>query len=499
MSYRIRIPKREDNEMEKVPLAEALCMERHLQTVAQREGMPARRSFAPARSTADAPGEPVAILLLTSHLSVQPAKLCLLRFFQNGDKNVNGLSWCAVSIAVLLATSAGAQSDEAKPREVDPSLVTLDPAPSATPPPSVAATSKPSAEEKKPTTEGKIGLLLQTWFWVTSDGRFATGSAAPAFTSPSTDSGGLSTFRIRRAEMSYDGKVASGRIAYRVMIDPAQLNGPLTTVRNNAVTVRDILQDANISYIAHPYVTITVGQFKIPLTLDAFSSSSKLDFAERTALGRNLGDVRELGLMLSSTKIPYFEYELAILNGGGKNNPDIAARKDGVGRVVVKPIKGLGIGMSGYAGATWDETAKTLIQKTRLGAELSFELEGFMLKAEYMKGRDGRPGAARAPAGYYVTGGYRVGAWQAVARYDVWDADTKVPDADCSIPEAGPPGSKAGSSSCGKGSTVALGINYDFEINDLHQAKIQLNYYLDKDKPHDKTANEVFLVGQVKY
>jgi phosphate-selective porin len=246
-----------------------------------------------------------------------------------------------------------------------------------------------------------------------------------------------------------------------------------------------------------PKHEIKVGQFKLPITMEGYGSSSRLDFAERSTLARTFGDQRDMGVMVESAGVPFVEYQVALVNGAGKNSFDNGPRKDVVARLALKPIPGVSVGGSTYLGETYDSSIGAYKMKNRAGVEAAVEQYGAMLKFEYMGGRDDLgstvDGLVRAkPEGAYVTAGYRFGSAQLVARYDQFKSDTSAELGAC---QAG--GSLAGNARCTKVHSFSAGINYDFH-KILHNAKLQLDYYYDVDEVQKKHASEVYLVGQVK-
>lgn len=370
------------------------------------------------------------------------------------------------------------------------------------------------AEAPKAVTEsigdGTIGLLLQGWFQATTDSAFSAGLANSTLSRSGQINSGSSTFRVRRAEMSYDGKLLKGLIKYRAMIDGAQINnGPLTvksavngTSATGTVSVANLLGDASVSILPIPQLEVKIGQFKIPLTGEGFGSSGKLDFAERAIVTRTLGDQRELGVMLATDKIDAVEAQLAVVNGTGKNTLDNGPTKDVIGRVAFHPVKGITIGGSGAVGKTLGTDSKTYRLKNRLGAELSAEYAGATLKGEIMGGRDEQPDAAyiRKPLGWYVTAGYRFGPAQLIGRYERWDSDTDSSAADCSADVSGTTrGPLAEGNRCVKAKALTVGVNYDFAPAVLHAAKLQLNYVYGTDESHNVSASELIVNTQVKF
>ncbi|BDG09331.1 porin [Anaeromyxobacter paludicola] len=413
----------------------------------------------------------------------------------------------------------------------------------------VAPPAAPEAPKPAPSVKeqaGGFGLLLQGWFQADSDARFNAGVTKKDFSSNGgggQPNAGYSTFKIRRSEISYDNTLG-GLFGYHVMVDPARIqNGnvavpaetitckagatagaaPTCTAAATSLGVKDILQDAWFSAYVLPYTELRLGQMKTPLTMEGFGSSAKLDFAERSFLGNNFGNQRDIGLMAASTKdLPFVEYEVGVFNGTGQNVYDNQPTKDVAGRVVLKPIPGVSVGASGAIGGTFDPAfGGGLVKKTknRGGVEAALEYAGFTVKGEWMGGREGQaPDAAAlvakggsatfyslAPVGYYLTAGYRYdaaqyGIWNLVARYDHWDSDSQTPVSQCKgAPSTAAAGAFAGNARCVKDTTVSVGLNYEVPPKLVKNVKLQLDYYRNNDDARDVSADEVFFVTQLKF
>ena len=378
-------------------------------------------------------------------------------------------------LLVLLPTLAVAQAQpEAAPAA--PSAAVVTPAPAAAPPATKATISNEFGELK-------FGLLLQGWAYATSDTRFASGATTPAFTYAAGPKGGSSTFRIRRAEMAFDGK-ALGFITGRLMIDP--------------VASASALQDFYVGALV-PYHEIRFGQFKNPLTFEGLWSSGKLDFSERAIVTRTLGDQREMGVMAVSRGLPYVEYQLAVMNGSGKNTTDTGPRKNVIARAVVKPVKGVSVGASGQLGSVWNTPTLSYLQSNRAGVEAVAEFMDASVKAEYVAGVNGNTATGgqfkTKPAGYYVTAGYRFGQAQLVARYQSWESDTDTSKAEC----APGTGTFAGTVRCVKDTVISAGLNYDLASASPYAVRLQLDYSRDRDEVRKISANEVVLVANLKF
>jgi hypothetical protein len=241
---------------------------------------------------------------------------------------------------------------------------------------------------------------------------------------------------------------------------------------------------------------------KIPLTMEGFNSSGKLDFAERAIVTRTFGDQRDIGLMVLSDKVPFVEYEVGLFNGTGKNVYDNSPRKIGVLRAVAKPIPEVSAGGSVQFAQVYASTAGRTLHKNRAGLEVALEKDGATLSAEYVRGVEGAFNSSSkalstlTPAGYYVTLGYRLRPeLQGVVRWEHFDSDTSVDTDTCKAAGSSPlPGG-----SCNKVRVISIGVNYDVAPELLHGAKLQLDYLNTRDEVAELLVNEIFLVAQVKF
>ncbi|MBI4003787.1 MAG: hypothetical protein HY353_02085, partial [Candidatus Omnitrophica bacterium] len=197
-------------------------------------------------------------------------------------------------------------------------------------------------------------------------------------------------FRIRRTELKFAGDVLGDeRFKYTVMIDPVQVQEDNTR--------RTVLQDAfftldKIDWL--PHHKIDLGQYKLPLTEEGLRSSAKLDFAERSFIGRTFGDQRDVGAMLTG-EWPALTYQAGVFNGSGQNQSDANDGKDLAGRVVLRPLKAwelvgeapelgqLEVGMAGY----YRHDRGTTREKKRLAYEVRYDYKRLSLKSEYAFGQ----------------------------------------------------------------------------------------------------------------
>ena len=288
----------------------------------------------------------------------------------------------------------------------------------------------PASPGKGPSglTGMRAGGLLQVWY--------AQG-----------DGGYQSTFRIRRAELKLTGD-ASSRARWGITLDAARAlstNSATTDVNGVSVvtgtTVNQgsrILQDAFIALTLPQRYELDVGQFKIPIGLEGgMQSPAALETVERALFtsdrtrGGVYGDSRDAGLLLRAPSGHDVEVAVGVFNGVGEsqNDTDRNRAKALVGRISTKLpfFRSLAIGASGVITTMSDPDS--LVHR-RGGVEAKLVAGPFMLKSEYMSGRD----AARHGEGWYAHAGYSpTPRLDLIVRRDVFDPDlareTSVADA----------------------------------------------------------------------
>jgi hypothetical protein len=319
-------------------------------------------------------------------------------------------------------------------------------------------------------TEGLFNpaLLLQGWFTYDKADETAT------------------TFRLRRAEVHLKGEILPKQLAYEIFIDPARVlefqNTQLTDSGGDTVTVRQpqgnatILQDFLITYITD-FVDVSIGQFKIPVSLEGTTSSAKLYFPERALVAGTFGDKRDIGLRLTK-KFDKFSYMAELVNGAGQNLRDTNNEKDASLRLEIYPVKGVTI-----AGVTYDTVGdrEKAGSKDRWEGDLRYEDGPIIVQGEFIRSRDVPADDADAVEGqgFYGMAGYKLETLpgqqlQPVVRVGQFDPNIDVDDDETWVYEG-----------C-----------LDYYIKG-HEAKVQLSYsrfeYQD-----DRTANNsLILASQV--
>jgi phosphate-selective porin OprO/OprP len=247
-------------------------------------------------------------------------------------------------------------------------------------------------------------------------------------------------FDIRRARVDLKGNLTPF-LLYRLQFDLA------TTPK---------LVDAYTEINLNRYFLFTVGQAKIPFSLENVTTDSKLDFIDRSqgvealvARGKDLignQNGRDIGIQLAGTILklkdrPLLDYNVAILNGAGINVVDNNERKDISGRLILHPIAGLDIAGSYYNGArlipavaavktngeiTTPAVDAHSVERNRYGFDLNYEWKNLAVRGEYINGTDDKT----ERDGYYFTAGYYFlqKKLQVLGRYDFYDADKSKTD-----------------------------------------------------------------------
>ena len=170
-------------------------------------------------------------------------------------------------------------------------------------------------------------------------------------------------------------------------------------MRAPSSAVADMFQDYYLTFLV-PYVDISIGQFKIPVSWEGYNSSGHLIFPERFLIARQWGDKRDLGIRLAH-RFDYFGYSAGVFNGSGQNAFETNNSKDLALRLEAYPIEGLTIAGVAYATVGDRSQAGT---KDRYEGDVRFERWGFLFQAEYIAARRRRerqsPGPTAYAAGY---------------------------------------------------------------------------------------------------
>ena len=233
------------------------------------------------------------------------------------------------------------------------------------------------------------------------------------------------------------------------------------------------------------YFNITLGQFRIPFSLENTVSTVKLETIELSqvveAMAARSKDVignqngNDIGIQFNGSFVklndkPLIDYSIGIFNGSGINISDKNEAKSLAGRLVFHPLKGLDVGGSFYNG--WDNFGATPkdAERSRIGFELKYEYNRLSFRTEYIKGNDDNT----KRFGWYAQTGYYIipQKLQLLLKYDRYEPNT---------------------SKSGDISTCYLGVlNYNFN----NWSRIQLGYTIRLEQQYLYSSNNM---GVIQY
>lgn len=222
------------------------------------------------------------------------------------------------------------------------------------------------------------------------------------------------------------------KIARIILMAEAQVTRNLT-----AYTMFDLkeakLQELWFSYKFCPEVQLKLGQFKTPFSIENPISPTKLEMIYPASLatshmirgGSHLmmkgASGRDIGVTLYGTLLKgLLQYDLALMNGAGRNNTDDNSQKDFVARLTLNPLKELSLSGSlikgtgnlpvhpAEDGSTWisDQAGITGLKhngnyrRDRYAVGAQLKTRPASLRTEMMWGLDGRSHSR----GFYSTG-----------------------------------------------------------------------------------------------
>jgi len=249
------------------------------------------------------------------------------------------------------------------------------------------------------------------------------------------------------------------------------------------------LLDAEMTYAINNLFQISVGQFKIPFSMENMTSSSRLmiqNWSQNVdALVARSQDItgnqsgRDIGLKMSgefksNQKYSSIEYAVGIFNGSGINVSDINKYKDIIGRIVCFPVADLSIGGSFYKGKyTLINYSKQLLTRDRIGVEFKYNDKTFTVLSEYIMGKDSEV----QKAGLYFLTAVTVfpSILQFVLKYDVFDPDLNV--------------------SNNKNSIYTIGFNFYFD----KITQLQIQYDITKEESVNIKNNTLYAQLQIEF
>lgn len=387
-------------------------------------------------------------------------------------------------------------------------------------PPAPAQTTPPPAEEPKPeppaapdkVTVSKTGFFqpginLQAWAVLEHLGNART-----------DQNEWQSSFRVRRAEVKAKGEIIPKTVSYMVMFDAARLlelqpatsattttaaDGTMSTTYKTSVAPgalggssilgagnTSILQDVQLTYITD-YADFSIGQFKIPVSLEGSGSASKLIFPERALISRLFGDKRDLGFKVEK-KFDKFGYLFGVYNGQGQNNLDSNDQKDLALRLEYYPIKDVTIAAVGYTSVGDNELAGT---KRRIEGDIKVEKSGVLLQAEAIRGWDRAVQGQDMVEGqgFYIAAGYTFfDRLQPILR--IGSIDPQVGVDERALKFNGDPKTAAANDEI---TAYELAVNYYLK---QHDTKLQLSgSFFDPEQRGANTTFDAILAAQVAF
>jgi len=203
-----------------------------------------------------------------------------------------------------------------------------------------------------------------------------------------------SKFRIRRVEISGGGEIVPKFAKWRFMIDPARVRDESTVATavnatGGAVPVRtyataiSTLQDAYIT-LQSEFMDVTIGQWKAPISWDAYNSAAKLILPDRQFVALTEGGIRDIGVRVEKV-FDKFSYLVGVVNGSGQNSFDANNQKDVTGRIEIYPVPGMTIAGAFYDSVGYRTKANT---KDRWEGDFRYETGPFLIQSEFIYNRD---------------------------------------------------------------------------------------------------------------
>ena len=202
------------------------------------------------------------------------------------------------------------------------------------------------------------------------------------------------TFNLRYIRVSLGGRIMND-FEYKIQ---AQMNGNTSTLGTSPRIV-----DAFAEWQKYSFFKVKVGQFKRSFTFEnpinpivqGFMGYSQLvsklsGMSDRT--GEHSANGRDLGVQIQGDLLPnangrnLLHYQVGVFNGQGTNTKDVDNRKDVIGGVWVMPIKGMRVGVFGWAGSHARNGVWTDQQGNQQSGINSLSQYRYAFSADYVKG-----------------------------------------------------------------------------------------------------------------
>src|SRR5467141_1192698 len=186
--------------------------------------------------------------------------------------------------------------------------------------------------------------------------------------------GDSAVFFLRRARIAVEGNITPWA-SYRAQVEMRTIGAPATPP-TSPLTLSATDLWVRMSY---PRWTGTVGQFRVPFSLESLLSSTTLETSERSRIV--LAAKRDIGAQAEWRLPDRLLVQAAVVNGEGPNratNPD--NRMAYYVRAVVTPVKGLDVGgaFEGYS------------DSTGVDGQVIYKGKRWSARAEYIRERNRR-------------------------------------------------------------------------------------------------------------
>lgn len=211
------------------------------------------------------------------------------------------------------------------------------------------------------------------------------------------------SFNIRMARLSLGGRILDD-FEYKIQ---AQLNGNTSTLGSSPRLV-----DVFVEWQKYGFMKIKAGQFKRPFTFENPMNPidqgfmgygqivSKLSgFNDRTgehaSNGRDIGVQVQGDILPAASGRPLVHYQVGVFNGQGINVKDADNRKDIIGGLWVMPVRGLRVGAFGWVGShartgTWTDaggrecSGTNSLGRYRYALSAEYKKDDWQVRSEYI-------------------------------------------------------------------------------------------------------------------
>ena len=237
------------------------------------------------------------------------------------------------------------------------------------------------------------------------------------------DANGGPGFGCRLIRLYVDGSIYKD-FKYRLQL---QVNGAAPHTK-----------DFYLEWVKYKPFSVKMGQFKRAFTFENPMNPWDVGVGDYSFLvqkfagmGDRLGETnmggRDLGIQIQGDFLPIGEdkhnlvhYQLGLWNGQGINAADKDKKKDIIGTLQVQPIKGLKVGVFGWAG-NWIDATGTNWARERVSAGVFYDKDNWTVRAEYAAtvGAETRQNGNQTADALYLTVGVPVQDWFKV--YVKWD------------------------------------------------------------------------------